>query len=38
VARTHPNPDVVRSAFFWLAESADDRAILFFEEVLLRRQ
>jgi hypothetical protein len=38
VARTHPNPEVVRSAFFWLAESADDRAIQFFEEVLLRRQ
>lgn len=37
VARTHPNPEVVRSAFFWLAESGDERAILFFEEVLLRR-
>lgn len=34
VARTHPNPEVVRSAFFWLAESADERAIQFFEEVL----
>jgi hypothetical protein len=38
VARTHPNPKVVRSAFFWLAESSDERAIQFFEEVLLRRQ
>lgn len=37
VARAHPNPEVVRSAFFWLAESADERAIQFFEEVLLRR-
>jgi HEAT repeat protein len=38
VARTHPNPEVVRSAFFWLAESSDERAIQFFEEVLLRPQ
>jgi hypothetical protein len=38
VARTHANPEVVRSAFFWLAESADERAIQFFEDVLLRRQ
>lgn len=38
VARTHPNPEVVRSAFFWLAESADERAIDFFEDVLRVRQ
>jgi hypothetical protein len=36
VARTHPNAEVVRSAFFWLAESADERAIQYFEEVLFR--
>lgn len=35
VARTHPNPEVVRIAFFWLADSTDERAMSFFEEVLI---
>jgi hypothetical protein len=35
VAQTHSNPEVVKAAFFWLADSADERAMDFFEEVLL---
>jgi hypothetical protein len=34
VARAHENRDVVRAAFFWLAESEDPRAVSFFEDVL----
>jgi hypothetical protein len=34
VARTHRNREVVSSAFFWLAESEDARAIDLFEEIL----
>lgn len=37
IARTHANPEVVRSAFFWLADSADARALDLFEEVLAVR-
>ncbi len=34
VARHHANREVVRAAFFWLAESEDARAVDFFEDVL----
>jgi hypothetical protein len=33
-ARTHSNPEVVKAAFFWLAESEDARVIDLFEEIL----
>ena len=36
VARTHRKRDVVSAAFFWLAESGDERAVDLFEEVLAR--
>jgi hypothetical protein len=36
VARTNRKPDVVETAVFWLAQSADPRAVDFFEEVLAR--
>ena len=35
IATTHRNPEVVASAFFWLAESPDERALRLFEEVLV---
>lgn len=35
-ARTHSNPEVVKAAFFWLAESEDARAIDLFDEILSR--
>lgn len=38
VARTHPNPEVVKASFFWLADSADERTLDFFEEVLAATQ
>jgi hypothetical protein len=37
IARTAPGADTRRSAMFWLAESEDDRALEFFEEILLRK-
>lgn len=36
IARTHANPEVVEAALFWLAESEDERALAFFEEILSR--
>lgn len=35
VAKTNPDPDIRRSAIFWLGQSDDDRAVRYFEEVLL---
>ncbi|HEX6940597.1 MAG TPA: HEAT repeat domain-containing protein [Longimicrobiales bacterium] len=35
IARTSPDPELRRSAIFWLAESEDPRALEFFEAVLL---
>lgn len=36
LARSHDNPRVRRQAMFWLGQSKDERALAFFEEVLLR--
>lgn len=36
LARTHENPRVRRNAMFWLGQSKDDRALDFFEEILVR--
>ena len=35
IARTHRDPELRRCAIFWLGQSRDDRAIKYFEEVLL---
>lgn len=35
IARTHRDPELRRNAIFWLGQSRDDRAIRYFEEVLL---
>jgi hypothetical protein len=37
VARTHRNIEVRKQAIFWLGQSRDQRALAFFEEVLLRK-
>jgi HEAT repeats len=34
VARTHPDPELRRTALFWLAQSEDPRALAVFEEIL----
>lgn len=34
-ARTHPHPEVRKKAMFWLGQSGDERALDFFEEILL---
>ena len=36
VARTHRSREVRRQAMFWLGQSGDPRALVFFEEVLRR--
>jgi len=36
VAQTNKNPEVRKQAMFWLGQSADPRAIAFFEKVLSR--
>lgn len=36
-ARSHPHPAVRRQAMFWLGQSGDQRALDFFEDVLLER-
>lgn len=36
IARTHKDPELRRSAVFWLGQSNDPRAVGFFEEVLLK--
>ena len=35
VARTHKDPELRRTAIFWLGQSRDPRAIAYFEEILL---
>lgn len=37
VARSHRDPEVRRTAMFWLGQSNDPRAIALFEEVLTKR-
>jgi hypothetical protein len=36
VARSNKNAAVRKQAMFWLGQSKDQRAVRFFEEVLLR--
>lgn len=36
IARTHKDPELRRTAIFWLGQSKDARAISYFEEMLLR--
>lgn len=36
IARTHQDPELRRSAIFWLGQSKDPRAVRYFEEVLTR--
>lgn len=38
IARTAPEPELRKSAIFWLGQSNDPRALDFFEEILLRGQ
>jgi hypothetical protein len=37
VARTSRDPEIRRQAIFWLGQSRDERAIAYFESVLLRK-
>lgn len=37
VAREHRDPEIRKNAIFWLGQSRDDRALRYFEEVLLGR-
>lgn len=37
VAREHRDPEIRKSAIFWLGQSRDERALRYFEEVLLGR-
>lgn len=37
IAKTHRDPELRRTAIFWLGQSRDARAISYFEEVLLPR-
>jgi HEAT repeat protein len=37
LARTNEDPKVRKTAFFWLGQSKDPRALALFEEVLPRR-
>jgi hypothetical protein len=37
VARNNRNPEVRKQAMFWLGQSHDPRAIMFFEDILLRK-
>jgi HEAT repeat protein len=34
IARTHPDPELRRTALFWLGQSEDPRAVDLFEEIL----
>ena len=38
LARTSRDPEIRRTAVFWLGQSRDDRALRYFEEVLLARR
>jgi HEAT repeat protein len=37
VARNNKNPEVRKQAIFWLGQSHDQRAVQFFEEILLKK-
>lgn len=37
IARTSSEPELVRTALFWLGQSRDDRALALFREILTRR-
>lgn len=37
IAKTSPEPELRKSAFFWLGQSNDPRALDLFEEILVRR-
>lgn len=37
IAREHRDPEVRKSAMFWLGQTGDERAVAFFEEILIRR-
>jgi hypothetical protein len=34
IAREHQDPEVRKSAMFWLGQTGDPRAVAFFEEIL----
>jgi hypothetical protein len=34
IARTNPDPELRKSALFWLDQSEDPRALALFEEIL----
>ena len=34
IARTNPDPELRKSALFWLGQSEDPRALTLFEEIL----
>ncbi len=36
IARTHKHPEIRKKAIFWLGQSNDPRALVFFEEILNR--
>lgn len=36
IARTHKDPELRRSAIFWLGQSKDPRALRYFEDVLIK--
>ena len=38
IARKSTDPEVRKEAMFWLGQSKDDRALAFFEDVLLGRR
>jgi hypothetical protein len=38
IARTNRDPEIRKSAIFWLGQSRDPRALTYFEEVLLGRR
>jgi hypothetical protein len=37
IAKTHKDPEIRRSAIFWLGQSKDPRAVAYFEEILAAR-
>jgi hypothetical protein len=37
IARNNRNPEVRKQAFFWLGQSHDQRAVKFFEDILLKK-
>ena len=37
IAKTNKSAEVRKNAMFWLGQTGDDRAIKFFEEILLKK-